>query len=66
MRFLADDPTTDRLFYRPTSVAFDDKGRLYVVDSQRLRLQIYLKEGYPSSHLMEVDLEEELPVLLVQ
>ena len=66
VRFMADDPTEDRLFYRPTSVALDDQGRLYVVDSHRGRVQIYLKEGYPSSHVMEVDLEEELPVLLVQ
>ena len=66
LRFLADDPTTDRLFKKPSSVALDDQGRLYVVDSHRGRVQIYLKEGYPSSHLMEVDLEEELPVLLVQ
>ena len=66
VRFLADDPTTDRLFKKPSAVALDEQGRLYVVDSQRLRLQIYLKEGYPSSHVMDVDLEEELPVLLVQ
>ena len=58
-----DDPTTERLFIKPSSVALDNQGRLYVVDSHRMRVQIYLKEGYPSSHVMEVDLQEELPIL---
>ena len=62
-RFLADDPTTEKLFRKPSSVALDNHGRLYVVDSHRMRVQIYLKEGYPSSHIMEVDLQEELPIL---
>ena len=37
--------STEKLFWGPTAVKVDDKGRVYVADSCRHRIQVYLKES---------------------
>ena len=44
--FLRDEPASiEKLFWGPTSVKVDAQGRVYVVDSCRHRIQIYLIES---------------------
>ena len=38
--------SVEKLFWGPTSVKVDSEGRVYVVDSCRSRIQIYVKEPY--------------------
>ena len=39
--------TIEKFFWSPTSVKLDDEGRIYIADSCRIRIQVYLKEGLP-------------------
>jgi sugar lactone lactonase YvrE len=58
-RFMSEDVYLEKFFRRPVAVKVTDEGHLLVADNQRFRVQVYLKEAYPSLTLMEVDLEEE-------
>ena len=62
-RFMADDPQSEERFYGPVSVKFDDRGRLFVVDSYRFRIQVYQKDAYPSPVVLEANLESEERIL---
>lgn len=60
MHFLSEDTYQERYFSRPISVRFDaEAGRLFVVDNQRFRIQVYGKVAYPSTVVAELDLEAE-------
>ena len=37
--------TIEKFFWAPTSVKLDDEGRIYIADTCRYRIQVYLKEG---------------------
>lgn len=44
--FLREEPAAiEKLFWAPTSVTVDAQGRVYVVDTCRHRIQVYLKES---------------------
>ena len=44
--FLREEPAAiEKLFWAPTSVTVDAQGRIYVVDTCRHRIQVYLKES---------------------
>ena len=62
-KFMSEDAYKEKFFRRPVSVKLDDEGHLLVADNQRFRVQVYVKEAYPSLTLMEVDLEKE-PIVI--
>ena len=62
-KFMSQDAYREKYFRRPVSIKLTDEGHVLVADNQRFRVQVYLKEAYPSLVLMEVDLEEE-PILI--
>jgi len=62
-RFMADDPQSEERFRGPVSVKFDDNGRLFVLDSYGMRIQVYQKEGYPSPIMFEANLDSEERIL---
>ena len=60
MQFLSEDVHADKYFEGPVSLHVDhDEGRLFVVDNQRFRVQVYQKIAYPSLVVAEADLEAE-------
>ncbi len=59
MKYLSEDGYAEKYFHRPMAVAMDALGHLFVTDNERFRVQVYLKEAYPSLRLMEVDPDEE-------
>ena len=63
MKYLSEDAYLEKYFHRPIAVAMDDRGHLLVTDNERFRVQVYLKEAYPSLKLMEVDPAEE-PIVM--
>ena len=44
-RFRPKSSIIEKIFWGPTSVKIDDKGRIYIADSGRHRIQIYQKQG---------------------
>ena len=63
MRYLSEDAYAEKYFHRPMAVMMDEYGHLFVTDNERFRVQVYLKEAYPSLRLMEVDPAEE-PIVM--
>ena len=58
MHFLSEDTYQERYFSQPVGLKFETgTGRLYVVESQRFRIQVYEKVAYPSKVVAELDLE---------
>ena len=58
-KFMSEDGYKEKFFSHPISVKLDHEGHLFVADSLRFRVQVYLKEAYPSKVLMEVDMDQE-------
>ena len=46
MRGLVRDLTPEKRLWGPKSIAIDDEGRIFIVDCNRGRLQVYRKENY--------------------
>ena len=63
LKYLSEDGSTEKYFCRPMAVYMDEDGHLFVTDNERFRVQVYLREAYPSLVLMEVDPDEE-PITL--
>ena len=63
MKYLSEDAYLEKYFHRPTAVEMDAHGHLFVTDNERFRVQVYLKEAYPSKRLMEIDPAEE-PIVM--
>ena len=60
MHFMSEGTHTEKYFSGPISVKLDaEAGRLFVVDNQRFRVQVYEKVAYPSKVVAELDLENE-------
>ena len=60
MHFMSEDTHHEKYFRRPIAVKVDaEAGRLFVVDNQRYRVQVYDKVAYPSKVVAELDLENE-------
>ena len=65
-RFMAEDPQTSKLFRSPISIRLDSEGRLFVVETSPMRIQVYQKEVYPSPVALEQDVSEEPMYLVIQ
>ena len=46
--FREESASVEKLIWGPTSVKVDSKGRLFIVESCRYRIQVYVKSGQPS------------------
>ena len=63
MKYLSEDAYLEKHFHRPMGIAMGERGHLFVTDNERFRVQVYLKEAYPSKRLMEIDPAEE-PIVM--